>query len=244
MKLRRHELHELTGAYALDALPGPELDRFERHLGHCPPCGNEVRGFRETATQLAVAVAADPPATLKWRVLAAVRVTRQLPPEVAGGRRPGRRGWVPRLATGLAAAGVAVAVLLAVLLGVTRHQLDQARAQNRAVAAVLAAPDARLATRATSAGGVATVVAAQSRRALIISTSGLPTLTGGKVYELWFLAPSGARRAGLLPAGKGGKTPPLLASGLLPGDSVALTVEPAGGTNQPTTKPIVVVPLR
>ena len=130
------------------------------------------------------------------------------------------------------------------LLGVTQHKLDQARAQNQAVAAVLAAPDARLTARATSAGGQATVVASQSRRALIISTSGLPALTGGRVYELWFLAASGARRAGLLPAGKNGRTPPLLTSGLLPGDSVALTVEPAGGTNQPTTKPIVVVPLR
>jgi Anti-sigma-K factor rskA len=245
VKFRRHELHALTGVYALDALPGAELDRFQRHLGRCHTCANEVRGFRETATGLAVAVAADPPAALKPRVLAAVRVTRQVPPEVAGARPPGgRRAWLPRLAVGLAAAGVAAVVLLGVLLGVTQHRLDQARAQNQAVAAVLAAPDARLTARGTTAGGVATVVASQSRRALIITTSGLPVLTGGKVYELWFIAPSGARRAGLLPAEKDGKTAPLLASGLVPGDSVALSVEPAGGTNQPTTKPIVVVPLR
>ena len=58
MRLRHSDLHGLTGVYALDALAGPELDRFTRHLGGCPGCEHEVRGFRETATQLALAVAA------------------------------------------------------------------------------------------------------------------------------------------------------------------------------------------
>ena len=108
---------------------------------------------------------------------------------------------------------------------------------------MLAAPDARLAVRRTLAGGVATVVASPSRHALIISTSGLPALRGGKVYELWFVSGQSARRAGLLPAPAAGRTAPLLASALATGDAVALTVEPAGGTSHPTTKPIVVMPL-
>ncbi|MGB6452960.1 MAG: hypothetical protein WBH47_00585 [Streptosporangiaceae bacterium] len=33
------------------------------------------------------------------------------------------------------------------------------------------------------------------------------------------------------------------ATGLVPGDKLAMTVEPAGGTAAPTTTPIVVVPL-
>jgi anti-sigma-K factor RskA len=36
--------------------------------------------------------------------------------------------------------------------------------------------------------------------------------------------------------------PPVLASGLLAGDKIGVTVEPAGGTAQPTTSPIVVIP--
>ena len=247
MKTGRHDLHGLTGAYALDALTGLELDQFEHHLHGCPPCENEVRGFRETATSLAVAVAASPPPELRERVLTMASVTRQLPPEVRevppARLRPARSPWLPRMAAAVAAAGVAAAVALGVVQSSTQHRLDQAQAENRSVAAVLAAPDARLAVHRTTAGGVATVVASPSRHALVISTSGLPALRGGKVYELWFLSGQTARRAGLLPAPASGRTAPLLASGLAAGDAVALTVEPAGGTSQPTTKPIVVMAL-
>ena len=247
MRPGRHDLHGLTGVYALDALTGLELGQFEHHLHQCPPCENEVRGFRETSTRLALAAAASPPPGLRERVLTAASVTRQLPPEVGQAPparlRPARSPWLPRLAAAVAAAAVAAAVALGVVQSSTQRQLDQAQAENRSVAAVLSAPDARLAVRRTLAGGVATVVASPSRHALVISTSGLPALRGGKVYELWFLSGQTARRAGLLPAPAAGRTAPLLASGLARGDAVALTVEPAGGTSQPTTKPIVVVPL-
>ena len=104
MKLGRHvrrgrlDLHGLSGAYALDALTGLELDQFEHHVDRCPPCENEVRGFRETATRLALAVAASPPLALRERVLAAASVTRQLPPEVGEMPRarvsPARSPWL------------------------------------------------------------------------------------------------------------------------------------------------------
>ncbi len=257
VKLGRHDLHGLSGAYALDALTGLELDQFEHHLRRCPPCENEVRGFRETATRLALAVAASPTPALRERVLTAAAVTRQLPPEVSQAPparqrrgqvrparlRPARGPWLPRLAAAVTAAAVVAAVALGIIQSSTQHRLDQAQAASRAVAAVLAAPDARLTMHRTTAGGVATVVASRSRHALIISTAGLPALHGGKVYELWFLSGQTARRAGLLPAPAAGRTAPLLASGLAAGDAVALTVEPAGGTSRPTTKPIVVVPL-
>lgn len=246
-KQGRHDLHGLSGVYALDALTGLELDQFEHHLHRCPPCENEVRGFRETATRLAQAVAASPPVALRERVLTAASVTRQLSPEVRemprGPVRPGRSPWLPRLAVAVAAAAVAAAVALGVVQSSTQQQLSQAQAENRSVAAVLAAPDARLAVHRTTDGGLATVVASQSRHALIISTAGLPALSGGQVYELWFVAGQTARRAGLLPAPAAGRTAPLLASGLQPGDAVALTVEPAGGTSHPTTTPIVSMPL-
>lgn len=255
MRLARPEPHPLSGVYALDALDGPERQRFERHLPRCPACDGEVRDFRETAARLALAVAATPPAQLRPRVRAAVAVTRQDPPLTprAGrrvgqaGRRVGRIGrrlTVPRLAAALAAAAVAAAVALGIVASAAQHRLTVAQAHAQSVAAVLAAPDARLTTRATSAGGTATVVSAQSRHAMIISTAGLPALVGGRVYEVWFMAPGRIREAGLLPHPAGGRTGPLLAAGLAPADRIGLTVEPAGGTRQPTTTPILVMTLR
>ena len=44
-------------------------------------------------------------------------------------------------------------------------------------------------------------------------------------------------------AATAGRTEPLLATGLVPGDKLAMTVEPAGGTSAPASTPIVVVPL-
>ena len=69
MALFTHDLHVLTGVYALDALDGRELDRYERHLRRCQSCLSEVRGLREVATSLAVAASAEPPAGLRERVL-------------------------------------------------------------------------------------------------------------------------------------------------------------------------------
>jgi anti-sigma-K factor RskA len=253
MKLLRHDLHLLSGVYVLDAMGSDvERDRFERHLTRCHSCSGEVRGLREVTTRLAMAVTLQPPAALHDRVLAAVRRTRQLPPTTDAqprhGLRPGRpgqrSGWLPRLALAAATIGVAAAAVLGIILTGTQHRLNAAQMENRAITHVLAAPDARVLRRPTSAGGTATVIVAPSERQLIVTTAGLRPLPASKVYEAWLINPRATRPAGLLPAPRGGRTQPLLASGLSPGDEFGLTVEPAGGTTKPTTTPIVVIPLR
>lgn len=201
--LLRRDLHALAGAYALDALDGRELARFERHLRRCAACTDEVRAFAATAAALAFAVAAPPPPSLKGRVLAAI------------------------------------------------DALGTARESDASIAAVLEAPDARIASATTSAGGTATVVASRRKAAMVFTSSGLPALPPTHVYELWFIGSGGARAAGLVPsvavqsgAGASGvATAPVFASGLTAGDRVGITVEPAGGTSAPTTTPIVVLTL-
>jgi anti-sigma-K factor RskA len=253
MKLLRHDLHLLSGVYVLDAMGSDvERDRFERHLARCHSCSGEVRGLREVTTRLAMAAALQPPAALHGRVLAAVRRTRQLPPAVDAplerglwrGRTGQRSGWLPRLALAAATVGVAAAVVLGIMLTGTQHRLNAAQRENRAITRVLTAPDARVLRRPTSAGGTATVIVSPSGHALIVTTAGLRPLPTNKVYEAWLINPRQTRPAGLLPAPHSGRTQPLLATGLSPGDEFGLTVEPAGGTTKPTTTPIVVIPLR
>jgi hypothetical protein len=236
----RPDPHSLTGVYAVDAVDGTERDRFERHLDRCPPCDQEVRGLQETTTQLALAVTREPPPGLKAAVLAEVARTRQQVPAPVQAARPARAPRT-RLALGFAAVATAAAVVLAVVLGLQRSELDNARAEQRAIAQVLNAPGARLLSRPTSAGGTANVVLASSLHKLIFTTVGLPALADSKVYQLWLIGPAGAVSAGLLPAANEGKTAPVLASGVVAGEQVGVTVEPAGGTRQPTTTPIVLV---
>jgi anti-sigma-K factor RskA len=247
MRFLRHDMHSLSGAYALDALEGgSERDRFTRHMNRCQSCASEVRGFREVATALAFAAAAEPPPELRERVLAAAARTRQLPPEVKTHARPRRTRtwvpWVPWLSGVVATASIVVAVLFGFAQAHTQQELNQARAQNEAIALVLSAPQVKLLTHTTTKGGVATVYLAADRRQLVVTTNGLPALPAGKVYQLWLIGKK-IISAGLLPSATSGLTGPVLASGIVRGDALGLTVEPAPGSKQPTTTPILALPL-
>jgi anti-sigma-K factor RskA len=249
VRFLRHDLHALSGAYALDALEdGSERDRFVRHLSRCPACASEVRGFREVATALAFAATADAPAGLRVRVLTAVARTRQVPPEVGTHARPrGARRfttpWVPWLSGAVALASIAVAIFFGLAQGHTQAELNQVRAQNQALSLLLSAPGVRVLSQATTKGGVATVVLAAERQELAVVTSGLPALPAGQVYQLWLIGKTKTTSAGLLPPARSGQTPPVLATGVKQGDALGLTVEPAPGSAQPTTTPILALPL-
>ena len=219
VRFLRPDLHALTGAYAVDALDAGERERFEQHLGRCPSCAQEVRGMQETATRLAIAVAAPPPAGLKAAVLTAAAQTRQHPPVVDarpgpeallrarhrhGGARPRRRF---RLAVPVAALATAVVIALGIAVGVQQSRLDQARAQQHAITAVLSAPDARIVSGRTALGGHTTMVVAPSLDKMVFTAAGLPALADARVYQLWLLTPSGgAISNGLLP--KAGRDTP------------------------------------
>src|SRR5208283_377731 len=245
MRFLRHDMHSLSGAYALDALEGgAERDRFVRHMSRCQSCASEVRGFREVATALAFAATAEPPPELRDRVLAAAARTRQLPPEVRTHARPRRtRSWVPWLSGVVATAAIVVAVLFGFAQAHTQQQLNQAQAENKAISLLLSSPQVTLLSRSTTKGGVATVVLAAARHQLVVVTNGLPALPAGRVYQLWLIGKTKIVSAGLLPAATSGRTAPVLASGVVKGDTLGLTVEPAPGSAQPTTKPILALPL-
>ena len=245
VKILAEDLHVLTGSYALDALPDLERAEFERHLPHCPSCDAEVRGLRETAARLAMTRALQPPSGMEQRVLASAYRTRQLPPlEVDHQRRAqvsrlfaGQRGRIPRrVAAFAAAASVAAAVALGVTQVSTQHQLESARASDAAISRVVTAPDARIETTGTRAGGSVTVVASAALREAVVTATGMVSPPTGRVYQVWVMSPSGARSAGLM---AGSST--LLASAVVPGDRIGITVEPGGGTSKPTTTPVAVL---
>ena len=172
------DLHTLTGAYAADALSETERLAFERHLGACPACAQEVRELIETAARLGSVVAVPPPPAVWDRVRAEAAVTRQLPPvdaradrrrragrggALAGGRGTGRR-FPPLLAA--AAALVVAAISVATLNLGLPGQGGRPEGPVDLVAAVLAAPDARrVAAALPGATGRAAVVVSVGRDA-------------------------------------------------------------------------------
>ena len=256
----RAELHSLAGAYALNALNGPDQARFERHLAGCEQCRLEVRGFGETAARLGASQAVRPRPELRDQALRTAARTRQLPPGPrlrAGGapsdsaqagaapararwRRPARGPWPRLVAAGVAAVVFAAATVAGVTALRDEHRISQDQASGHELAAVLSAPDVVMLTAKVTGGGKATVLMSHHMRALVFAAAGLPPLPAAKGYELWLIGPSGSRPQGMLPAGA---ARPMMVAGLADGDQVGVTVEPRRGSAQPTTRPVLLMPL-
>ena len=71
------DLHDLTAAYALDALDPDEAEAYERHLSQCEECREQLADLNETAGSLAFGtVAPAPPAHLRVAILDAAAAER------------------------------------------------------------------------------------------------------------------------------------------------------------------------
>jgi anti-sigma-K factor RskA len=137
-----------------------------------------------------------------------------------------------------------VVLAAATVAGVTalrdEHRISQDQASGHELAAVLSAPDVVMLTAKVTGGGKATVLMSHHMRALVFAVAGLPPLPAAKGYELWLIGPSGSRPQGMLPAGA---ARPMMVAGLADGDQVGVTIEPRDGSAQPTTRPVLLMPL-
>lgn len=239
--------HLLVGAYALDAVDDIERARFERHLAGCGDCQDELFGLLETSARLGGAEFAEPPASMRADVMDRVARTPQVVPAGGGPGATVRRS--PAAVRWLSAAACAGLVAAAGLGAVAYSQNQQADAnfaaaqaaqeQAAQVASIMTAPDAQLSSMKMPGEATSTIVtsALQGKAALVAQN--VPAAPPGQVYELWTLSVAGAAT----PAGTWTPNADGTASVVLSGDvnaakAVAVTVEPAGGSQQPTTKPI------
>ncbi|WP_327237425.1 anti-sigma factor [Streptomyces sp. NBC_01317] len=248
------DLHTLTGAYALHALAGDEEAAFERHLEVCPACAQEVRELAATAARLGRAVTVVPPPALKEQVLRRIATERQDPPKLAPHTRGGGGGGAAR---GRALSRFVLAACLAAAVGfggiaVWQHQEvrdarqraeaadDRGQQRSEALAAVLAAPDAKISTGKLADGATGTVVVSRDRDRAAFIASGLPRTPAGKVYQLWYDDGGKMRAAGLLHPSAGSDAV-LMAGSVGSASGMGITVEPAGGSVAPTTDPLAVM---
>jgi anti-sigma factor RsiW len=226
------DIHALSGAYAVDALDDIERAQFERHLAECAECRAEVASLRDTAGLLAETTAATPPERLRERVLADISTVRPLPPEVPTRATPRRRRRVAVLAA-------AAAVIAAVGAGVVVAEPwadNTSEPQLSAVDRVLQADDAETYTRAID-GSEATLVRSRSLNQAVLVTKNMAPPPEGKVYELWL----DHEGVGMVPAGlmdQGGSHMVMLEGDPGAALGAGLTIEPAGGSEEPTRPPM------
>ena len=238
------DIHTLAGAYALDAIDDVERARFGRHLAACSSCRAEVAELTETMATLSEATAEVPPDRLRAATLARSLATAQshrvTHPRVNG--LPAVR-W--QRVTAAAALVVALAGAAAVGYEVANHSAGTANsrvsAENKQIAAVLAAPDARLHTATATGGGQVTVVTSRSHNEAVAVLNKLPSPGADHTYQLWVISNGTPRSAGFLATGSTGGTE--LVSGVRGAQSVGITREPAGGSKTPTPPLVAQLPL-
>lgn len=227
--MESEQLHELSAAYALDALDPQEREEFELHLSTCEQCRADVASFTGTAAALAYAAPpAEPPALLRAEILRQAREDR--PSAVVLPFR--RRRLEVALSSGLAVAAAA-AIVLGIWASSLHGKVDQQRsalsAREQAVT-ILGDP---LASRRPLRGAGGQLVVDRSRGVLVMQ--GVAAAPKGKTYEAWVIKDGVTKPAGLFSNGQD----VLLTQPVERGAVVAVTVEPAGGSPQPTRKPFV-----
>jgi len=165
-------LHDLTAAYALNALEPEEARRYEAHLARCERCRDEFAALSESASALAYATEApEPPADLRSRILEQARNER---PNVV----PLRPRWIKPVAA-VAAVAVCAAIALGIWAASLSNKLDRREAElqrQEQVAQILAQPGSR---KIAFARGTL-VVTASGRGALVLNKLAPPGRRPGR----------------------------------------------------------------
>jgi hypothetical protein len=268
-----NDIHTQVYLYALEALPSAEAEEFEAHLADCDSCTTELTQLRQVTDKLSQVVSSEAPPALRGAVLATIAQTPQPPltghsstPDIAptAGRhaQPGashgssgaqvvplRGSPQNRLPALLAAA----AVLAALALGGWAFQANNAAEDSQEAAELaavktqrigelLSADDVRVVSgRVSSTGGTGAVVMSPSRQQAMFVAADLPALPEGKVYEAWTIDERPVP-AEIFTAADAKTTVPLPPD-VFDARQVAVTVEPAGGSEAPTTNPVFVVTM-
>lgn len=222
-------------AYALGALDADEAAALETHLQTCDSCPAELAAYRAISNVLLTAVPPQqPPAALRKRLqerLPSAQKAHQLRPS-----------W----SFGQFALGTAIVLLVALnifsliqLQALQRQQAQFARQiqTGQAAFAMLAYPDTK-SLPISGANIAGTLLLDKEHNAAVLIAWNLPPIAESQIYQIWLIDPSGGRTSAGLFRPETGQ--PLTSQSIFSAQTLSsftglgVTVEPAGGSSQPT----------
>lgn len=215
------QVHDLLGPFALDALDEAEMDEVRDHLESCDQHA-EAAGLLAAARSLAFAPPErEPPPALKSRIMHEVR---------AGGasaREPDRGGSFGRFLRWRPLQPALTGVMAAAIIGLVIW-----------IAAIQSSGDDTVVLLIGDEAQGGRVVLLQDEDQAIVELHGLADLPDDLTYQVWAIGDGGASSSGLLEPENGAVLAvlPFDSEGV---DAIAVTIEPAGGSEQPTTEPIL-----
>lgn len=263
-----NETEELAALYALGALSQHEARAFEIHLRDgCSVCERGIAGFENVVGALSLSTAPAEPSA-RVRDLLQSRIKSESRPSLTPqsftkpSRSPSYLGWA--LAASLAAICILSVIAwqraeralsdregqIARLSEESASLRDELRRQNalsrefEQILSALKSPGSRIipvVAEPRTAVPVAEVYWDTSAGRWVIAAN-LPPAPSGKVYQLWFVTAKEKISAGLLETDRAGHgfTVVDVPRNLSNLKAVAITLEPSGGSPQPTTQPLAV----
>jgi anti-sigma-K factor RskA len=219
------EVEELAGAYALGALPPDDMRDVEEHVLTCSK-HPEIAELSAVASSLALASPeAEPPPALRARIMDVVREEGR--PAPAAAPRLSILDRLRRLKLELAAP-YALAGALAIALLVVVLTNDGGSSE----------PGASVITL-TGEGEARAVVHVLEDGIITVEAAGLQSLSDDQTYQVWAITDDGPSSLGLLGTAPDGEALGAMRSDLGGVESLAVTIEPAGGSAQPTSAPVL-----
>ncbi|MFP3578250.1 anti-sigma factor [Arthrobacter sp. fls2-241-R2A-200] len=245
---------ELAEIYALDALTDQERDMIDAYIKDAPDAPEFHERVRQAREALAVSFAPEeePPASLfnniVERIAADAAVETPAPSiqgrepvvaDLAAARAKRAEKRSPATARRWIVGAAAAAVIALGGIGVGTYVSTQSDPVNQ----VLQAQDVQAKSAPVPGGGTATVSESSTKDSFVVQMKGVAPAPVGKVYQLWTLPKDGSAPVSQGTMDAEGLTKPAVVKGLSSASSVAITVEPAGGSKQPTQPPVLVVTL-
>jgi anti-sigma-K factor RskA len=229
------DLIALATPYALHAVPDTELAEIERRVAAAPPnvaqaFADEVRAVRETMVAMSAATAVVPPVQLRARLLTEVSSD----PVRTLNRRIKRWQTI-----GLAAAAAVVIGVGALGVGIALQPAPTPSTAEQ----VFAAPDVRTVSGQIPGGGTATVVFSREKNAGVLVMNNVAPPKPDTVYQMWLIDGKGPKSAGTMDAKNVAPSTTAVLPDLGDSQTLAFTVEPPGGSQQPTSAPFAKLAL-
>ncbi len=231
---------ENLAGYALGALDPEETAALERHLESCVSCRAELADYERVSSGLLAALPARPPRPA---------ARRQLQKRLAGKLSPARPrfGWSlgQWAVAGLLAVLVAVNVLtISQVYSLQREQAELIadRTSEQTALAMLAYPTTQTLTFQEN-GISGSLLVDKTRNLVAVFAWHMATPPNGKTYQMWLMDAQGNRTSGGLLAPEA-RYPFVMAVIRSPQPlsnftGLGITVEPSGGSPQPTGERIL-----
>ena len=239
--MNHERFDELKDAYVLGALPEQERRELEEYLAAHPERQAEIDELGNVASLLALSPPEqEPPPELRRSVMDVVEAEAQRPPARS-------RSWLAGVRELLSVRYLALGAAALLVIGLfSWNMLLQGQVQDLQgqVASLQDSQESRMVALAGTGAAQrarAEVILLEDHKAVLMAED-MPSVPENKTYQIWVIEGDDPQPSGLFEP-DGETVAAVVEKPLDEDDVIAITIEPDGGSQQPTTKPVLTAKL-